>query len=88
MMSMTLHITVMDGTTQTWIEEEARRTGRSIELVVESLIQRSVAMELHATRTQQFHDLDSLAGTWSTEEAEAFQAATADFTKIDPGLWS
>ena len=33
------------------------------------------------------HDLDDLAGTWTAEERAAFDAATADFEKIDESIW-
>jgi len=50
------------------------------------LLQRGVAAERQVERAQRFHDLDSLAGTWSAEEVDAFRAAT-HFTQIDPTLW-
>jgi len=31
--------------------------------------------------------LDSLAGTWSEQEAECFQAAIAPLGQVDPDLW-
>ena len=33
------------------------------------------------------HDLDHLAGTWSQEEADEFDAALAEQRRIDPELW-
>ncbi len=33
------------------------------------------------------HDLDHLAGTWSQEEADEFDAALAEERRIDPELW-
>lgn len=32
-------------------------------------------------------DLDALAGTWSQQEAEGFQAAIAPLEQVDPDLW-
>ena len=34
------------------------------------------------------HDLDELAGTWSAEEGEAFEAAIAPLEQVDPELWA
>jgi hypothetical protein len=34
-----------------------------------------------------YHDLDHLAGTWSKEEAEAFEKLIAEQRTIDPELW-
>jgi hypothetical protein len=31
--------------------------------------------------------LDSLAGTWSEQEADGFQAAIAPLGQVDPDLW-
>jgi hypothetical protein len=31
--------------------------------------------------------LDALAGTWSQQDAESFQAAIAPLGKVDPDLW-
>jgi len=86
-MDVTLNLTALDEATRTWLQDEARRTGTSVELVIERLIQRSVARERQAARAQRFHDLDGLAGTWSAEEADAFRTATADFAQTDPELW-
>jgi uncharacterized protein YukJ len=33
------------------------------------------------------HDLDALAGTWSHEDATAFEAATLETRQIDAELW-
>jgi len=38
-------------------------------------------------RSATYHDLDSLAGTWTVEDEQQFYAATADFEKIDQELW-
>jgi hypothetical protein len=84
---MPFTITRLDSATRAWIQEESRRTGASVEVIIERLIQRGVAAERQATRGQRFHDLDALAGTWSNEEAAAFQAALTDFEQIDPALW-
>lgn len=34
-----------------------------------------------------YHDLDFLFGTWTKEEADAFDEAIKDQEKIDPELW-
>ena len=33
------------------------------------------------------HDLDTLAGTWTAEEAAEFEANTAAFRQIDEDMW-
>ncbi len=39
-------------------------------------------------RTTIYHDLDSLAGTWTAEDAAAFNTATQPLEAIDPELWT
>jgi hypothetical protein len=39
------------------------------------------------TRRRIYHDLDELAGSWTDEEAVAFEEALADQRRIDTGLW-
>jgi hypothetical protein len=34
-----------------------------------------------------YHDLDILAGTWTTEETQEFLTAIADFNQVDEKLW-
>lgn len=86
-MDITLNLDIMDAATRAWIQDEARRTNTSVEVVLERLIQRGLAAERQEARAQRYHDLDRLAGTWSADEADAFRAATADFEQIDPALW-
>jgi len=38
-------------------------------------------------RRPPYHDLDSLAGTWSEEDAAEFASATSDFEQVDQQLW-
>jgi plasmid stability protein len=52
-----------------------------LRMLEESAGQRKAAATLH-------HDLDRLAGTWSDEEATAFDAALAEQRTIDPDLWA
>lgn len=51
-----------------------------LRMLEEAAGQRTTGRELH-------HDLDHLAGTWSAQEAEAFEAALAEQRRIDPELW-
>ena len=36
---------------------------------------------------KRFDDLNALAGTWSNEEAQAFERNTAAFAEVDAALW-
>jgi hypothetical protein len=86
-MEITLNMNALDSVTRDWIQDEARRTGASVEEVIERLIKRGITAERQAARAQRYHDLDNLAGIWNAEEADAFRAATTDFAQIDTTLW-
>jgi spore germination cell wall hydrolase CwlJ-like protein len=82
-----LTITQLDRTATEWIEQEAQRTGMPIEAVARQLIYRGLEVARQQARRQRHHDLDALAGTWSSEEADEFRQAIADLNQIDPTLW-
>jgi predicted transcriptional regulator len=86
-MEINVKIHTLDILSRTWIQDEAQRTGASVETVIERLIQRGIAVERQSARGQRYHDLDSLAGTWSAEDANAFRVATMDFVQIEAALW-
>ena len=86
-MEITLNMDALDGVTRNWIQDEARRTGASVEEDIERLIKRGITAERRSAQAQRYHDLDKLAGTWGSEDADAFRLATADFARIDESLW-
>jgi hypothetical protein len=51
--------------------------------LLSGLIKRGITAERRSAQAQRYHDLDKLAGTWSSEDADAFRLATADFARID-----
>jgi hypothetical protein len=72
----------IDASTLSKLRADARRRGISLNrLIVETLRRQHAGAEA-------FDDLDSLAGSWSRAEAEAFAAAVAPFAEIDPALWA
>jgi plasmid stability protein len=86
-MEQTLTISQLDPITSEWLRQEAARTGTSVEAVARRLIYRGVESERQKIQQQRYHDLDSLFGTWSDEEADEFLQAVEDFNQIDPALW-
>ena len=81
-------ITQLDSAVMAWIVQEVERTGQPIEVVARRLIYRGLELESQeATRHEHYHDLDALAGTWSTEEAEEFQQAIAALDQVDLSSW-
>jgi hypothetical protein len=81
-MSITLTIEGLDPETFERLESEATRRGVAVSVLARALLQQSVN-----TTAPVHHDLDALAGTWSEEEAAAFNSATAGMRRIDGELW-
>lgn len=63
-----------------------RATARRRRISVNKLIVETLKREQGGSET--YDDLDYLAGRWSKAQLEAFEAATAPFSKIDPELWA
>jgi len=51
-----------------------------LRMLEEAAGQRATSRKLH-------DDLDHLAGTWSDEEAAAFEAALVEQRRVEPELW-
>ena len=66
------------------LDAEATRLGVSLNALILRILRGSLGLSSSA---QLVHDLDSLAGSWSHEEAEEFAAAVLSFEEIDASLW-
>jgi DNA polymerase III delta subunit len=65
------------------IRQRANATGLSLNRTILRMLE-----EATGTGSRELHrDLDHLAGTWSDEEATAFEAALLEQRRIDPKLW-
>ncbi|MFH0787156.1 MAG: antitoxin [Pseudomonadota bacterium] len=60
--------------------------GTSLNKTVLKLLEASVGMR-KKRRFNIYHDLDDLAGTWSSREEKEFKEKTQFFEKIDKDLW-
>ncbi len=67
------------------IQERAARYGASLNKTVIDLL--SQAIEAGQTKRRRYHDLDHLVGTWSDEEADAFNEVLREQRTIDQKLW-
>ena len=85
-MGHSLTITQLDNSASQWIEHEAQRTGVAVEDVVRKLIYRGLELEVKKGSQQRYHDLDSLAGTWSMEDVTGFNIAITELNQIDQNL--
>ncbi len=59
----------------------------SVNKAVISLLEESLGKKPQKKEQVRYHDLDHLAGSWTKEEAEAFDKITQSFRTIDPDLW-
>ena len=66
---------------------EAHRRGIDVTVLIKEMIQDRVGLMTESSATEQHHDLDALAGTWSAEEAAGFLATVADMRQCDEDLW-
>jgi hypothetical protein len=51
------------------------------------LLEESAGGKAKKKEPVRYHDLDHLAGTWTKEEAAAFDKLIAEQRTIDPDLW-
>lgn len=67
------------------LKRQAEQEGTSLN----SLVVRLLRGEGPATAAprKKFDDLDALAGTWTAQQARAFERDTAAFSHVDPALW-
>ena len=82
----TLTIHALDATVEKRIRSKAKRDGRSLnqtlkELLAASTGVRSLPNSDHRAEFAEFH------GIWNAQDAREFQAATADFEKVDQADW-
>jgi len=77
----------IDDATAKWISEEAKRRGVNVESLIVELIHKGMDVEREGAPLQTYHDLDSLAGTWSEEQETEFLNAVSDFEHVDEKLW-
>ena len=65
------------------LKDQAQRQGISLNRLV---LQRLSGQDGPVERAHD--DLDALAGTWSAQDAEEFEAAIAPLDRVDPELWT
>ncbi|MBF0390109.1 MAG: hypothetical protein HQK71_08420 [Desulfamplus sp.] len=70
-----------------WINQKAKLQGVDLEDIIVQLIYEKVKSSEMKTELMQYNDLDSLAGTWSKEEADHFFKVTDKFNQVDESLW-
>jgi hypothetical protein len=86
-MNQSITITGIDEAIVNWISQEAARRGIGFQEMVLQLIYTGVGIERETPPIPIYHDLDSLAGTWSDQEANEFLEAISEFNRVDEKLW-
>ena len=66
------------------LRKETRRRGKSLNQTVIDLLKQALGLGWDAPGT---NGLEKLAGTWSQEELESFERATAIFETVDEEHW-
>jgi hypothetical protein len=66
------------------LARETKRRGTSLNQAVLDALRRGLGIDVSGPRT---NGLEKLAGTWTAEEFEEFEANVAMFEGIDPELW-
>ena len=67
------------------IRSAARESNRSINKAAVSLLEQGLGLK--STKYKTYHDLDHLAGTWTTDEHERFHESIKELETIDEDLW-
>lgn len=69
------------------LKKEAIKQNLSINTLLLKIIDQGLGIT-HSTKKTIFHDLDYLAGTWSSKEKKEFDENIKSFDNIDEELWS
>lgn len=82
----TMSIRGLDDKALTRLKSQAEEEGSSLNSLVLRLLQ-DTGSPTHLNTLKKFDDLNTLAGTWSAKEVQAFERNTDAFTKIDETQW-
>ena len=69
------------------LRKKAKESGDSINTTLLKLLRKALHLDKEKPYPE-YHDLDSLAGTWTTEDKEEFNKSQEGFTRIDRDLWA
>lgn len=68
------------------VKEKARKEKLSLNKAVVRLLEEATGVEKRKQKVV-YHDLDRFFGTWTKEEADAFDEAMREHRQIDPEMW-
>jgi phosphopantetheinyl transferase (holo-ACP synthase) len=82
----TMSIRGLDDQSLARLKSLAEQEGSSLNSFVLRLLQ-NTGTPVQLNTLKKFDDLNALAGTWSAQEAQAFERNTAAFAEVDAALW-
>jgi plasmid stability protein len=82
----TMSIRGLDDKVLTRLKGQAEQEGSSLNSLVLRLLQNADS-PIQTKLLNKFDDLNALAGTWSSKEAQDFESNTATFAEVDVALW-
>ena len=68
------------------VKEKARKEKLSLNKAIVRLLEEATGVEKGKKKVVH-HDLDRFFGTWTKEEADAFDEAMREHRQIDPEMW-
>jgi len=68
------------------VKEKARKERLSLNKAILRLLEEAAGVG-KGKRKVVYHDLDRFFGTWTREEADAFDEAMREHRQIDPEMW-
>ena len=69
------------------LKARAESEDASVNSVVLRLIEQGLGHRRAKPSLRRHDELDALAGSWSAEEGDEFERASAPFGEVDPQLW-
>lgn len=85
-MSMNFNLRGIASEVMSLLKSKADAEVISINTLILKLIEEGIGYSF-ALRRPLYHELDSLAGTWSSKDAAEFNADTSHFEQIDKEIW-
>jgi hypothetical protein len=67
------------------LKHEAKKLNISVNTLILQMIQRELGF---TKKKAKYHDLDHLAGSWSSSDEKMFEENTEYFEQIDKDLWT
>ena len=83
----TMSIRGLDDQVLAKLKIQAEHEGSSLNSLVVRLLQ-GTGSTVQPNALKKFDDLNALAGTWTSKEAQAFERNTAAFSEVDAALWN